>query len=305
MKLRNFLPAAAVILVVGFTTNEAQAQGTNDKPQYMNRGGAVTSTWQPSLVIDGVYEKVAHHSAPLSWQPVREADVLFKKRVWREIDTRQKQNLAFRYPGDDETGGGTFIEILVDAVRKGKAKAYSAYSEDRFQNTLTEEQISEMLVGKPDTIPIIDPVTGEESLKVIFNDFNPDAVTKFRIKEDVIFDRNLGRMVTRIIGICPIKDVYNPDDGSFRGTAPMFWLYYPELRETIAQYEVFNPVNDVARMNWDEFFENRFFASYIIKVSNPLDQRFQEMGLSPMEALHAGQEAQENLFNKEHDLWVY
>ena len=58
-------------------------------------------------------------------------------------------------------------------------------------------------------------------------------------------------------------------------------------------------------MNWDEFFEGRFFSSKIIKVSNPFDLTFQNMGASAMESLYESQRSMEQLFNKEHDLWVY
>jgi hypothetical protein len=68
---------------------------------------------------------------------------------------------------------------------------------------------------------------------------------------------------------------------------------------------VFNPQNDIARMNWDEFFENRFFSSYIIKVSNPFDNSFRDMNLNDLDALYEGQRVSEMLFNKEHDMWVY
>jgi gliding motility associated protien GldN len=264
---------------------------------------AVNSGWKSSLVTDGAYDQVAHVNRILPWQPLREADVLWKKRIWREIDIRQKQNMAFRYPGDDNTGGGMFIEILIDAVKKGKVKAYSTV-DDRFTSALTKEQILEGLTGKPDTIPVVDPITGETSYKIIQRDFNPDMVTKFRLKEDWIFDRNLGRMVVRIIGLAPLKDIYN-EDGSFRASTPMFWLYYPELRDLLVQYEVYNPENDVARMNWDEFFENRFFSSYIVKESNPFDNTFNAMGLQGTDALYEGQRVSEDLFNKEHDMWVY
>ena len=54
---------------------------------------------------------------PIPWQYIREDDILWKKRVWREIDTREKQNVAFRYAGDEHTGGGMFIEILIDAIK--------------------------------------------------------------------------------------------------------------------------------------------------------------------------------------------
>lgn len=283
------------------------AQGnTNVMDQAQPQGapaGYVNSTWQPSLVPDGIMDRVPHINRVLPWRLPREADVMYSKRVWREIDTRQKQNMPFRWRGDDASGGGMFIEILLDGVKKGKLKAYSTM-DDRFTTALTKEQITEMLTGTTDTQRVENPETGEITIKIVHNEFNPDVVTRFRIKEDVVFDRNIGRMVTRIIGLAPLRDIYN-EDGSYRATTPMFWMYYPEMRETLAQYEVFNPENDVARMTWDEFFENRYFSSYVIKTSNPLDATLQQMGLSGTDLLYEGQRIQEELFNKEHDMWVY
>jgi gliding motility associated protien GldN len=300
MKKVLFLTLSAV-LSAGYASH---AQNLMDQPQ----GGTssvepVNKSWANSMVRDGVYDMTPHINRPIEWQPLREADVMWKKRVWREIDIRQKQNVAFRYPGDAYSGGGMFIEIILDALKKGKIKAY-AVADDRFTMALNKQQITEMTQGTVDSTPVEDPVTGVVTIKVTRSDFNPDLISKFRIKEDVIFDRNLGRMVTRIVGLAPMIDILN-SDGSYRATTPMFWLYYPEIRDLLAQYEVFNPENDVARMNWDEFFENRFFASYIIKVSNPFDNSFNQFNMSNMDALYEGQRVQEMLFNKEHDMWVY
>ncbi len=68
--------------------------------------GGVNDAWKPSLRKDGAIDRVEHAGFVTPWQTIREADVMWKKRVWREIDTRQKQNFSFRYPGDDESGGG-------------------------------------------------------------------------------------------------------------------------------------------------------------------------------------------------------
>lgn len=303
--LRTYKIAASVALL--FTSSIVFAQNNmviSDQVQtQFNSYDGVTKDWQPSLVTDGVYDRVPHINRPIGWQHVREADILWKKRVWREIDIREKQNMAFRYPGDDYTGGGYFIEIILDAVKKGKIKAYSNI-DDRFTTSLTKEQILDILIGKPDTTMVEDPITGEFTMSITSREFNPDAVTKFRIKEDWVFDRNLGRMVVRIVGVAPILDRYN-DDGSFRGSQAVFWMYYPEIRPMLAQYEVFNPENDVARISWDEYFEGRFFSSRIIKTSNPFDLTYRERGMGNLEALYEGQKDAEAVFNKEHDMWVY
>ncbi len=298
----NKIVFAALSLCV-LSTSASFGQNVMDQPTQTTPVEPVSKNWAPPMVRDGVYDRVAHVNRPLEWQSIREADIMWKKRVWREIDTRQKQNMAFRYPGDENSGGGMFIEIILDALKKGKIKAYSTV-DDQFSAALTKEQIMEMVAGSLDTIQVIDPNTGEASLRVVRQEFNPDVVTKFRLKEDYIFDRNLGRMVVRIIALAPVRDIYN-EDMTYRASQSMFWLYYPEIREVLAQYEVFNPENDIARMNWDEFFENRFFSSYVTKVSNPFNNSFKQMNMSDMDALYEGQRVNEMLFNKEHDMWVY
>jgi gliding motility associated protien GldN len=297
----NILGLSKLTSVLMLSTAMA-ANAQTDKPQVV-ASDAVTADWRPTLRPDGAYDKVAHVTKIAEWQKLREDDIMWKKRVWREIDVRQKQNMPFVYPGDENTGGGSFIEILMDAVKKGKVTAYSPMDE-RFTAELSKDQIMETLGGKLDTFYTEDLETGEQRMTVSRTEFNVNSINKFRIKEDVIFDRNLGRRVTRIIGIAPLIDKTSKQ-GDYLGSAPFFWLYYPDIRELLAQYEVFNPENDVARMTWDDFFEGRFFASYIYKVSNPFDQRFKDYGMSEMDVLNEGQRISEELLNKEHDMWVY
>ena len=168
---------------------------------------------------------------------------------------------------------------------------------------MSKEDIMESVAGKTDTQVILDPIENKEIQKIITRDFDPTAIRKFRIKEDWIFDRNQGQMVVRIVGIAPIQDVVG-EDGVYRGSKAMFWLYYPDIRQLLAQYEVYNPQNDIARYTWDEFFESRQFASKITKVSNPFGQEFKD-NLNPMESLYESKHAAEEIFNKEVDMWVY
>jgi gliding motility associated protien GldN len=261
----------------------------------------VNDTWKPSLRSDGAIDKVEHNYAVTPWQRIREVDVLWKKRVWREIDTRQKQNFAFRYPGDDESGGGMYIEILMDAIKRGKI---TAFSDDRFTAPLSYDDVINVLVGKPDTV-YVEMANGDTEMRIINKTFNPEDITKYRMKEDWIFDRNLGRMVVRIIGIAPYLDRKN-EDGTPRLSLPLFWLHYNDLRTTNVRYEVYNPENDVNRITWDDFFEKRLFSSYVVKstINNPLQDDIKTYK-SGVDRLYESEEIKNKLFNKEHDMWVY
>jgi gliding motility associated protien GldN len=304
--LNKFRFTATAALLLGAGALFAQPAGTADPSVSGTGNSGVNKDWLPSRTPDGAYDRVPHNSTPVAWQHLREDDILWKKRVWREIDTREKQNVAFRYQGDENTGGGMFIEILLDAIKRGKIKAYNSFADDRFTTIMTKEEVMESIAGKVDTITQQDPVDGHEVVSYIKKDFKPESITQYRIKEDWIFDRNEGKMIVRIVGLAPVKDVYG-DGGEYRGKQAMFWLYYPDIRGLLAQYEVVNPLNDVARYTWDEFFESRQFSSKITKVSNPFQADFKSTGngMSPMETLYENQHSAEEIFNKEHDMWVY
>jgi len=309
MTILNSYKSAVVasMMVLSGITSYAQ---TSD-PSLPKAADGVNDRWQKSLTPDGAFDRVSHITQPIPWQHIREDDILWKKRVWREIDIREKQNVAFRYAGDENTGGGMFIEILIDALKKGKIKGYKTF-DDHFSAQMTKEDIMETTAGKVDTQIVQDPITGVEKTIITPRDFNPEEITKFRLKEDWIFDRNQGQMVVRIVGLAPVVDVYN-DQHVYLASKAMFWLYYPDIRGLLAQYEVVNPMNDLARYTWDEFFESRQFSSKITKVSNPygtftspgaMGEELKEH-LNPMEVLYEGQRQAEEIFNKEHDMWVY
>ncbi|MBK6818341.1 MAG: gliding motility protein GldN [Bacteroidetes bacterium] len=261
----------------------------------------VNSEWKPSLRRDGAIDRVEHNNYVTPWQSIREADVLWKKRVWREIDTRQKQNFAFRYPGDEESGGGMYIEILLHAIKQGQI---TAFVDERFTAPLTLEDVMTKLVPPPDTIERENP-DGTYDQIIINKSFDPDQITKFRLKEDWIFDKNLGRMVVRIIGMAPYIEKKNTD-GTARPAVPLFWLYYPDLRGSKAKFEVYNPENDVYRITWDDFFEKRLFSSFVLKstINNPLQEDIKNYKKN-IDILNEGEDIKEKIFNREHDMWVY
>ncbi len=62
-------------------------------------------------VIDGIY--IQEHIPTKRLVPyefVREADVMFQKRIWRSIDMREKINHAMYYPMDEFTGAGDWVK---------------------------------------------------------------------------------------------------------------------------------------------------------------------------------------------------
>ncbi|MGN6416679.1 MAG: gliding motility protein GldN [Pseudobacter sp.] len=268
---------------------------------------------KPSLRNDNAIERnLVKERSPLAYEHIREDDAVYVQRVWREIDVHEKMNLPFVYKADGDLGNQRFIMILLNAIKNDSITAFAPL-DDRFTTPITFKEISEKLVGTPKTIQVPDLVQDPDGSKGLMKDttiveeFNPDAsVERYWIKEDVIFDKESSRLFTRILGIAPLKTIYN-EDGSFRDVTPVFWVYYPDLRSTFAKYEVYNGRNFGGKISWEELFESRMFSSRIIKstINNPNDLFIKSYVKDPILALLEGENVKEKIFNYEQDLWSY
>jgi gliding motility associated protien GldN len=249
---------------------------------------------------------------PLAYEHIREDDAVYRQRVWREIDTHEKMNLPFVYKASEDNGNQRFISILLNLIHAGDVTAFDATMDDRFTTPMTFRQIAESMVGKPQTIQIPDMTVDPDGSKGITKDttivqeFNPDQVERYEIKEEWVFDKESSRMYVRILGIAPEKTIYNAD-GSFRAVLPIFWVYYPDLRPFLAKYEAYNGKNFGARMSWEELFESRMFSSRIVKstIDNPGDNFIAQYIKDPILGLLEGDGIKEKIFNYEQDLWSY
>ena len=246
--------------------------------------------------LDDIVEKrIIDERMVLPYQPIREADVFWEKRVWRVIDIREKMNLPFAYPEMP------FFSILMDAAVNGDITVYST-EDDKFSASLPADEVATM-GATADTVITFDPETYEEQIQVVRNELNPEDVNRFRIKEVWFFDEQTSTLQARILGIAPMIDVKD-ENGNFRYEKPMFWAYYPECREILARHKVFNQGNDAAPMTWEDTFEMRFFSSYIMKASNVHDYRLQDT-YSGVDQLLEADKIKQEIFNWEHDLWSY
>lgn len=301
-------------------TQQNSAYGNNNQQQQSNQpqanipivvvpksGNNSMDTVIPSLRNDASIERnLIKDRQPLAYEHIREDDAVYRQRVWREIDTREKMNLPFRYAADEDNGNQRFIAIILKAIREREITAFDASLDDRFTTPLTPAKVMETFAGGVDTVPVYDMQGNIERYEVRTREFDPDSIYQFRIKEEWVFDKESSRMFVRILGISPIKPQYT-SSGQFIGMIPMFWIYYPDARGVLSRYEAFNGKNFGARMTWEELFENRMFSSYITKstMDNPYDRRLKDYIKDPILRLLEGENIKDKIFNYEQDLWSY
>jgi len=134
-------------------------------------------------------------------------------------------------------------------------------------------------------------------------EIDASMVTMFRVKEDVIFDRQRSVLEYRILGMCPVRDE-NDDNGEWIGYRTDFWIYFPQARNILVKNEVYNRFNDGQRLTYDDWFFKRLFGSYVIKESNVYDRYINsyEAGLG---ALLESERIENKVFEFEHDLWEF
>ena len=246
--------------------------------------------------LDDITTKsITNERQVLPYDHVREADIFWEKRIWRVIDIREKMNRPFAYPERP------FFSILLDAATTGEITVYST-EDDKFTSQLTPDEVASM-GATIDTVITFDPETYEEQLQVVRNDINPEDVKRFRMKEVWFFDEESSTLQVRILGIAPLIDKTD-ENGNFLYEKPMFWVYYPEARQTLARERVFNIGNDASAVTWEDLMEMRYFSSYIFKESNVRDRRIQDY-LTGIDILLEADKIKQEIFNFEHDLWSY
>ena len=258
-------------------------------------------------VLDGAYIK--EHTKTQRVVPythIREADVMWFRRVWRTIDLREKMNHPLYYPTEPVNDRKSLFDVIKQAIlMDGSITAYypdALLTDDEFKVPLLASDLKEIFM-RVDTQYTENIYTGEMEMVVQELPLESRDIKMYRLKEDWIFDKQRSKMDIRIIGIAPMKEVRG-EDGEIRGYAPIFWLYYPECRYVFKNWEVFNRENDAERRSFESIFWKRQFTSYITKWSNVYNREINSYKTG-VDALLEGEEIKSALFEFEHDLWNF
>jgi len=273
--------------------------------------------------MNSVYKKEKHHEKKVQhYAPLRQADVMWSRKIWRDIDMRQKINHPFYYPmnnGDIDQittdDRKSLIDVIYTAVLEGTITPYGRPTyDDEFRFPMTPAEVRNVGNAEQKIIQVYDQKLISEGVdaelaqkdSVLNIPFDRNTIKKWRLKEEWFFDKQRSVMDVRILGIAPMQEDKDEVNNELLGTfSPIFWVYFPEAREVLINAEVFNLVkNDAERRTYDDIFWKRMFGSTIVKEANVMNRRIDEYMVG-LDALLEAERIKTEIFNIEHDLWEY
>lgn len=223
------------------------------------------------IVFMGIGVLTFAQQKPVPPQQIREANVLFSKRVWRVIDLREKQNKIADWPRNPLTS------ILYQAALEGKLRAYV---DDSLKTFMDLEQFGKKGAETIIIKKLLDPEgddDGPYKMDTVTEPFKPtERVKQLLIMEEWYFDSKESSQRVQIIAIAPLYE--RMVTGVEMGTTPLCWFKFYDrfdkeidCRDILVNQQMYNGGNTYNKFTYDDWFLQRKFNSFIIKESNPYD----------------------------------
>jgi gliding motility associated protien GldN len=232
------------------------------------RSQQITTAAQGEILMDtipttdGFYQaNNLEDAVPFAYPEVNMKNIRFYKRVWRDIDLKDEKNALLAMPGN------SLMEIIMKSIETGKLSLYSP-DDDSFKSRMNANEGMARFTDSV-LVPIFDDEGNQIDSKMTLNEFDPTRVTKFRIKEDIFFDKQRSRLESRIIGVAPLMNITTSAElAESVGSTPAFWLYFPQLRYSLVKVDITDPDKGLYDMTMDDLFVQKKYASTIIRESS-------------------------------------
>lgn len=263
---------------------------------------AQPGVFQPGDYRDGIYDKEnSVNRRFIPYTHLREGDVAWEKRVWRDIDMRERQNQQLYYPTDIVTSRISYLQTVLKYVLSGEI---IAFSDEEFLQPLELSAIRTRIMRQADSTDQISYL--EDGTEVTTKILPPADSTwmykefrKLRLKEDWFFDKQKSVLEVRILGMGIVTW-----DETKELEFTQFWVYFPACRPYFAKHEVYNYKNDSERRTFEDIFWKRQFTSVAIKETNVYDRLILQYSKG-IDALLESDRIKNDIFRWEHDLWHF
>ena len=267
----------------------------------------------PDMINTNIYAAEEEEDKPLAYGYVDERDILWSTTIWETIDLNQRMNFALYYPIDTiGTDRQSLYHALMKKIKSGELT--EIYTDSYFTEKRNFQDL-EATLSKVDTTDLgYEQLNAGESLSAEFvnrRDISGADIIEYRIKGMWYFDKRLGELRYRLLGIAPVApDVNFIDDESIdpmENKVELFWVWYPAAREILHKDKVFNGNNSSQRISFDNLLNSRRFAGMIYREENVQGDRNVSDYITDnaMLQLLESRRIKEKIRDKEQDMWAY
>jgi gliding motility associated protien GldN len=247
------------------------------------------SSWSQANLLNAkvpqeVGMQVVEDQSPIAYGYIDDRDVLWSKTIWEIIDLNERINFPYYYPtinnGLLSNNRKSLFRILYDNIASGEITEIYSTSYFIEGEKLTFEDLTDILVSRslsPEGISKSN--AGEQVTEDDYDTYKieSDKIVQYRIKGTWFFNKRLGELKYRLLGIAPVApDVSTLSQGPEamkNALVPLFWIWFPDAREALSNNGVFNTRNSSQPITYDHMLNSRRFNATIYREENVYEDR--------------------------------
>ncbi len=230
----------------------------------------------------GIQEE--EYQNPIAYGYIDDRDVLWSKTIWEIINLNERINFPYYYPTIDNgflsESRKSLFRVLYDNIEAGKITEIYSSSYFNDNEKLTFDDLGEKLqMRNLSTMGIEKSNAGEEVTDDDYDTYTiqSDKIEQYLIKGTWYFNKRLGELKYRLLGIAPVApDVSTLSQGPEAmkdALVPLFWVWFPDARESLSNSKVFNTKNSSQPITFDHMLNSRRFNATIYKEENVYEDR--------------------------------
>lgn len=248
---------------------------------------------------------------PLEYGYVDDRDILYSRMTWERVVLDERVNFPLYYPIDTNNIGSnrrSLYDVLMASIRNGEIE--NIYDDSYFTSKRTLKDIQAALKRVDTTELGIEQLNAGEQLSAEYIDtreITAADIVEYRIKGLWYFDKRLGELRYRILGIAPVAPDVNFIDTDQQDLVELFWVFYPDARQVLHNAKAFNNENSAVPLTFDHLLNARRFNGYIFREENVQGDRTitEYISDNALMQLLESQRIKERIRDFEQDMWSY
>lgn len=248
---------------------------------------------------------------PLEYGYVDDRDILYSRMTWERIVLDERVNFPLYYPIDTNNIGKnrrSLYDVLMKNVQNGKIK--NIYDDSYFTTKRTLGDIEDALKMVDTTELGIEQINAGEELSAEYinkREITAADIVEYRVKGLWYFDKRMGELRYRLLGIAPVAPDVNFIDSDEPDLVPLFWVFFPDAREVLHMSKAFNNQNSGAPISFDHLLNSRRFSGYIYREENVQGDRMisEYINNNALMQLLESDRIKDKIRNFEMDMWSY